>query len=59
MTPEETRYVKEFARKIAQTMDTLRSSSVFFIIQQAYGPMDWPEAQALLDTIIRHTEAKP
>lgn len=41
----------EFAEKVGKVMDDLRSSHVFFILQQAYGDMDWEEAQAILDKV--------
>ena len=46
----------EFANKVAKVMDELRSSHVFFILQQAYGDMDWEEAQGILNTVKEQTK---
>lgn len=47
-----------FAGKIARAMDDLRSSHVFFIIQQAYGnDMEWEDAQLIFDTVKDHTKS--
>jgi len=46
------REIIEFAEKVARAMDNLRSSHVFFVLQQAYGGMEWEEAQAILNRVI-------
>ncbi len=46
----------DFARRIANTMNSLRSSHAFFIIQQAYSDMEWEEAQSILDEVIKESE---
>jgi hypothetical protein len=52
------RGVTEFAGKIAKAMKELSSSHVYFIIQQAYGPIDWSEAEEILQKIIDATSTK-
>lgn len=42
-----------FGKKIAKVMDDLKSSHIFFIIQQAYGEIDWTEAQQILDEVLK------
>lgn len=44
---------KQFGKKIAKVMDDLKSSHVYFIIQQAYGGIAWEEAQEILDNVLR------
>jgi len=45
--------VAQFAYKVAETMDTLRSSHVFFILQQAFGEeTEWSDAEEILHNII-------
>lgn len=47
----------EFARFISREMDELRSSHVFFIIQQAFDDdMEWGDVQTMLDKVIEQTE---
>lgn len=43
-----------FAKKIAKVMDDLKSSHVYFIIQEAYGDISWEEAQELLNHILKY-----
>ena len=47
-----------FAGRIARAMNELKSSHVYFIIQQAYKDedMEWGEVQALLDRVIEQTK---
>ena len=47
----------EFANKVARAMDELRSSHVFFILQQAFGDTEWEEAQDMLNTVIKQTNS--
>ena len=53
---QEIKIVYEFANKIAKVMDDLRSSYVFFIIEQAYEDIEWEEVQKMLDNIIKITD---
>lgn len=48
-----------FGKKIARAMYRIKSSHVYFIIQQAYGPlpygaedMSWNEAEAILKRVL-------
>lgn len=50
--------VYEFAGKIAVVMDELKSSHIYFVIQQALGDISWEEAQDILDNIIAITGFK-
>ena len=47
----------DFAVKVASAMNELRSSQVFFILQQAWGDIDWEEAQDILNTVIAQIQA--
>jgi hypothetical protein len=49
---EEDKIVLDFAYRVGRVMDDLRSSNVFFILQQAYGDMDWEEAQGILNLVV-------
>lgn len=42
----------QFGKKIAKVMDDLKSSHIFFVIQQAYGDIAWYEAQEILDKVL-------
>lgn len=53
---EELLLVLDFAERVARVMDNLRSSHVFFILQQAYEDMEWTEAQSVLDDVIKSTK---
>ena len=47
------RQVAEFAYKVAIAMNELRSSHVFFVLQQAFGDeTEWGDAQEILNNII-------
>lgn len=48
----------EFGYKIAKTMDKLKSSHVYFIIQMAYGEIFWEEAQDILTDVIKQYERR-
>lgn len=43
---------KQFGIKIANVMDDLKSSHIYFVIQQAYGDIAWDEAQEILDNVL-------
>jgi len=47
----------QFAENVAMAMDKLKSSHVFFIIQQAFGDEDWRGSQDILDTVIAQSKA--
>ncbi len=47
-----------FALRIATAIDDLKSSHAYFIIQKAFGEIDWEEAQEILNTIINHCKCK-
>ena len=56
--------VEHFAYKVASAMNEIRSSHVFFILQQAFdddygGDLQWDDAQSILDEIISETAPKP
>ena len=40
-----------FAGKIAKVMKDLSSSHVYFIVQQAYGEIDWNEVEEILKKV--------
>lgn len=45
--------VYDFAYKVAKAMDKLKSSHVYFLLQQAFGDeTDWSEFQTLLTTVM-------
>jgi hypothetical protein len=47
----------DFAYKVAKVMDDLKSSNVFFILQQALGDdMAWDEVQEILTVVIEDIE---
>lgn len=46
----------EFGQRIAKAMNDLRSSHVFFIIQQAYSDMEWEGAQSILNKVIEEID---
>lgn len=46
---------KQFGKKIAKVMDDLKSSHIYFVIQQAYGDISWEEAQDILDNVLEQT----
>lgn len=51
------RLVNNFANKVAKCMKELSSSHVFFILQQALGEeLDWDEAKAILNDVIKFTK---
>jgi hypothetical protein len=44
----------EFAVKIAKVMDDLKSSHVYFVMQQAFGEEKaWEDCQEILDEILK------
>ena len=50
--------VIDFAYGVARVMDDLRSSHVFFILQQAFGEdMEWDDVQEILTVIIEQSQA--
>lgn len=56
---KELRKVVDFAYGVAKTMDDLKSSHVFFILQQAFGEnMEWDDVQEILTRIIEISGAK-
>lgn len=52
---EEIKETIEFAKRIAVVMDDLKSSHVFFVIQQAYKDMERTTAQEILDKVIKQS----
>lgn len=50
--------ISDFANKIAKAMKEISSSHVYFIIQQAFGEIDWGEAEKILENVIVLTELK-
>ncbi len=47
----------QFAEKVAIAMDDIKSSHVFFILQQAFGDEDWGGSQDILDTVIAQSKS--
>jgi len=47
----------EFAKFVSRAMDNLRSSHVFFIIEQAFDDdMEWGDVQIMLDKVMEQTK---
>lgn len=44
----------EFGTKIAKAMKDISSSHVYFIVQQAYGDLDWKEVVEIFDNVLLH-----
>jgi hypothetical protein len=44
--------------RIAAAMDDLKSSHAYFIIQKAYGEIDWNDAQKILDSVLADCNCK-
>lgn len=56
---EDLQRVIDFAYKVARTMNELKSSHVFFILQQAFGgDMEWADVQEALTVVLEKSEAK-
>jgi hypothetical protein len=55
---EELKPSLDFAFKVARVMDSLKSSHIFFVLQQAWmdTEMDWEEAQSILDAVLLQAE---
>ena len=49
---------EQFGKKIAKVMDDLKSSHIYFVIQQAYGDIAWEEAQEILDNVLKKKKPK-
>lgn len=47
----------EFGRKIGKVMMDIKSSHVFFIVQQAYGEISWEEVEEILEDV-KNTKPK-
>ena len=49
----------EFAEKVGKTMLEIKSSFVFFVLQQAFGDMEWITAEEILRGVIeKYKEGK-
>ncbi len=46
--------IYNFALRIAAAMDDLKSSHIFFVIQKAFGEIEWEEAEEILRGILTH-----
>ncbi len=46
-----------FALNIAKHFDECRDSRIFFIMQQAFGDIDWEETEDLIKTVISQGQA--
>lgn len=44
---------KSFGVKIAKAMTAIKSSHVYFIVQQAYGEIDWSEVEKIFEAVLR------
>ncbi len=44
---------KVFSKEIAKVMLDLKSSHVYFIIQQAFGDIGWEDAEDILQSVIK------
>jgi len=53
VTPE------SFGLKIAKAMKKIASSNVFFIVQQAYGEIDYSEVEQIFEAVINHKNKQP
>lgn len=47
VTPE------SFAKKLAKAMKTIASSNVYFIMQQAYGEIDWKDCESIWEAVLK------
>ena len=57
--PEEIEGVYDFANKLAKTILDLKSSHVFFLMQQAFGDeTEWSDVEDMLNNIITLTEIR-
>lgn len=43
----------DFGKKIAKAMDDIGSSHVFFLVQQAYGEIDYSEVQQIFEAVLK------
>lgn len=46
--------IYEFALKVAKAMKEVASSNVYFIMQQAFGEIDWNECEGIWEEILRN-----
>jgi cystathionine beta-lyase family protein involved in aluminum resistance len=51
--------VYEFAIKVAKAMNEIKSSNVYFIMQQAYGEIDWSEVEGIFTSVLENTTTNP
>ena len=47
--------VVDFAGRVARTMKDLSSSHVYFVMQQAFGEIDWRDCEKILTEVIKRT----
>lgn len=48
----------EFAGKVSRAMKKLSSSHVYFVMQQAYGDIDWSEVERIFDQVMKETDSE-
>lgn len=46
--------IYEFAVRVAKAMNEIKSSNVYFIMQQAYGEIDWSEVEGIFSIIAEY-----
>ena len=46
--------IYEFATKVAKAMNEIKSSNVYFIMQQAYGEIDWSEVEGIFSMVAQY-----
>lgn len=49
---------ESFAKKLSHAMKEIASSNVFFIMQQAYGEIDYSECEKIWEAILNHESLK-
>jgi hypothetical protein len=45
---------KNFAKKVAKVMLDLKSSHIYFILQEAYGEISWEACESILEKVIKN-----